>query len=161
MPDLVISNTSPLFYLHGLGQLKLLRNLYQNIIVPEAVVEELRVGKKQGEEVPDVSNYNWIKIRSVHIPEVISLITDLGPGEAQVLTLALENPDSLVILDDRLAREIAKTANVRVTGTAGILLKAKQEGHIEAVKPFLDKLIQINFRLSNDLVNTILRLANE
>jgi predicted nucleic acid-binding protein len=161
MPNLVISNTSPLFYLHRLGQLELLHKLYHNIIIPNAVVEELKAGKEQGEEVPDVSDCNWIKVRSVHVPDLISLITDLGPGEAQVLALALENPNSLVILDDRLAREIAKVANIQITGTAGILLKAKQEGHIKLVKPFLDKLIQLDFRLSNDLINTILRLANE
>jgi predicted nucleic acid-binding protein len=53
MPDLVISNTSPLFYLHRLRHLNLLQKLYQRIIVPEAVVDELNAGRDLGEDVPN------------------------------------------------------------------------------------------------------------
>jgi predicted nucleic acid-binding protein len=60
MADLVISNTSPLFYLHRLGQLELLHKLYCRILVPEAVVEELKAGRDQGEDVPDIADHDWI-----------------------------------------------------------------------------------------------------
>jgi uncharacterized protein len=161
MPELVISNTSPLFYLHKLGQLELLHLLYKRIIIPIAVVDELRNGKEQGEDVPDITNYVWIGVKSVSVPEVVRLVTDLGPGEAQVLALALENPGSLAILDDRLARELAIVRNIRITGTAGVILKAKQKGLIKAVKPIIDDLIQLDFRLSDSVINTILLLAKE
>jgi len=161
MPDIVISNTSPIFYLHRLGQLELLHRLYGRILVPEAVVGELKAGGDQGEDVPDIANYDWIEVRSVHVPEVVSLIMDLGPGEAQVLAMALENPGSLTIVDDRLARELAQARDIRVTGTAGILLKAKQAGYIKSVKSLLKKLIQLDFRLSEAVVDTIMRLAKE
>ena len=100
-------------------------------------------------------------MRPVRVPELIRLITDLGPGEAEVLALALEEAGSLVILDDRLAREVAKLQNVRITGTAGVLLKAKQEGHISAVAPLLDQLTQLGFRLGDAVKASILRLAQE
>jgi predicted nucleic acid-binding protein len=161
MPDLVISNTSPLFYLHRLGQLELLHKLYGRILVPEAVVEELKAGGDQGEDVPDIADYDWVEVCSVRLPEVVSLIVDLGPGEAQVLAMALENPGSLAIIDDRLARELARARNIRITGTVGILLKAKQAGYIRSVKSLLRTLIQLDFRLSEDVVDTILRLAEE
>lgn len=161
MPDLVISNTSPLFYLYRIGHLDLLRKLYEQIVVPEAVVDELEAGREQGEHVPDVENYDWIRVRSVHVPELVRLITDLGAGEAQVLALALEEPNSLVILDERLAREIASLQNLRITGTAGILLKAKQQGYISAVKPLLNKLLQLNFWLSDAVKARILKIAKE
>lgn len=161
MPDIVISNTSPIFYLHRLEQLELLHKLYGRILVPEAVVAELKAGEAQGEDVPDITDYDWIEIRSVHIPEVVSLIMDLGPGEAQVLAMALENPGSLAIIDDRLAREMAQTRDIRITGSAGILLKAKQAGHIKSVRSLLKMLIQLDFRLSGTVVDTILRLAKE
>ena len=161
MPDIVISNTSPIFYLHRLGQLELLHRFYGRILVPEAVAEELKIGRDQGEDVPDISNHDWMEVRSVHVPEVVSLIMDLGPGEAQVLAMALENPGSLAIIDDRLARELAQARDIRVTGTAGILLKAKQAGYIESVKSLLNTLIQLDFRLSEPVVDTILRLAKE
>jgi predicted nucleic acid-binding protein len=161
MPDLVISNTSPLFYLHRLRHLNLLQKLYQQIIVPEAVVDELNAGRDLGQDVPNVKDYDWIEVRPVPAPELVKLITDLGAGEAQVLTLAIGEPGSLVILDDRLAREVARMRNIRITGTAGVLLKAKQEGHISAVAPLLNRLIELDFRLSDDVKARILMLAQE
>jgi predicted nucleic acid-binding protein len=161
MPALVISNTSPLFYLHRLRHLDLLQKLYERIAVPEAVVNELKAGRDQGEDAPDVADYNWIEVRPVRVPELIRLITDLGPGEAEVLALALEEAGSLVILDDRLAREVAKLQNIRITGTAGVLLKAKHEGHISAVAPLFDKLPQLGFRLGDTVKANILKLAQE
>ena len=161
MPDRVISNTSPLFYLHRLRHLDLLQKFYQQIIVPEAVVDELKAGADLGEDVPDVEDYDWIEVRSVRVPELVKLITDLGAGEAQALTLAIEEPGSLVILDDRLAREVARMRNLRMTGTAGVLLKAKQVGHLSAVAPLLDRLLQLDFRLSDTVKARILKLAQE
>ena len=95
--------------------------------MPEAVRDELHVGRLQGEDTPELEAYAWITIRTVRVPEIIQLITDLGPGEAQVLALALEEPGSLVILDDGFARAVATARGIRLTGTAGVLLKAKQE----------------------------------
>lgn len=92
MPDVVICNTSPLFYLHRLRHLAILRQLYHQFVVPEAVCDELHVGRMQGEDTPELEAYAWITVRTVRVPEVIQLITDLGPGEAQVLALALEEP---------------------------------------------------------------------
>jgi uncharacterized protein len=161
MPEYVISNTSSLFYLHRLGQLDLLQKLYTRLLVPEAVVDELQAGRDQAEDVPAVTGYDSIEVRAVRMPAVVTLISDLGAGEAQVLALALEVPGSLVLLDDRLARAVARVRNIRLTGTAGVLLKAKQEGHISAVAPLLDRLLQLDFRLSNAVKASILKLAHE
>lgn len=161
MPELIISNTSPLFYLYRLGHLQLLQQLYKHIVIPEAVVDELEAGREQGEEVPNIAEYDWIEVRSCHVPRLVRLITDFGAGEAQVLALALEEPNSLVILDERLAREVALLQNLRVTGTAGVILKAKQMGFIPAVKPLLNRLLQLNFRLSDAVTATILKVAQE
>ena len=161
MPEHVISNTSPLFYLHRLRQLDLLQKLYSRLLVPEAVVDELQAGRDQGEDIPEVTNYDWIEVRAVRMPAVVTLITDLGAREAQVLALALELPGSLVLLDDRVARAVANMRNIRMTGTAGVLLKAKQEGHIPAVAPLLERLLQLDFRLSNAVQGSILKLAQE
>jgi uncharacterized protein len=129
--------------------------------VPEAVVDELQAGRDQGEDVPEMTSYNWIEVRAVRMPAVVTLISDLGAGEAQVLALALEVPGSVVLLDDRLARAVARMRNIRLTGTAGVLLKAKQEGHISAVAPLLDRLLQLDFRLSDAVKASILKLAQE
>lgn len=90
MPDMVICNTSPLFYLHRIKHLDILEKLYRKIVVPDTVQIELKEGKAQGEDVPDLSVYNWIQVLDVHVPKLIKLITDMGPGEAGTIALALK-----------------------------------------------------------------------
>ena len=161
MPEINIVNTSPLFYLHRLGLLELLKKLYGHITVPEAVKKELKEGQAQGEDVPQLENYTWVEIRSVSMPRYLQLIADLGPGESEVLALATNHPSALVILDDKLARRIAEMQGFRLTGTAGVLLRAKQKGLVPALKPVIEKLIDLDFRLKPDLVKATLELAGE
>lgn len=61
----ILPQTSPILYLHRLGHLDLLQELYEYILVPGAVVEELRAGKEQGEDVPDIADYNRTQVRSL------------------------------------------------------------------------------------------------
>jgi uncharacterized protein len=96
----IISNTSPLQYLYAIRQLPLLERLYGQIVVPQAVCDELHVGQQQGYDVPDCRMYSWMRIETVAIPSVLKLITNLGAGEAEALALALMQPTDLVLLDD-------------------------------------------------------------
>lgn len=161
MPRLVITNTTPIFYLYRLGYLDLFHELYQKIVVPQAVVDELKAGEAGGENVPDIRNYEWIEIRRVKVPKLIGLITDLGSGEAEALAIAMEEPDSLVIVDDCLARRIAKLQGLEITGTAGVILKAKEKGYVTSVAPLLDKLLELGFWLDKELKDRIIKLAHE
>jgi len=157
----VIVNTSPLFYLHRVKYLDCLEKLYGEIVIPEAVVTELEEGKKSGEDVPQVSEYNWIKIKRVTIPAFIKMIPDLGLGEAEVLALGCEEVEPLLIIDDALARKIAKLQTFKFTGTAGVLLKAKKEGYLTEIKPILERLKMAGFYLNNQLIAEILKIAGE
>jgi len=161
MPEITIVNTSPLFYLHQLGLLELLNKLYGHITVPEAVKKELKEGQAQGEDVPQLENYPWVEIKSVSMPRYLQLIADLGPGESEVLALATNHPSAIVILDDKLARRIAEMQGFRLTGTAGVLLRAKQNGLVPALKPVIEKLLDLDFRLKPDFVKATLELAGE
>ena len=161
MPENTIVNTSPLFYFHRLGLFELFNKLYGHITVPEAVKKELKEGQSQDEDVPKLEIYPWIKIRRVSMPRYLQLIADLGPGESEVLALATKDPSALVIIDDKLARRIAEMQGFRLTGTAGVLLRAKRKGLAPAVKPVLEKLLDFDFRLKPDMVKTILELAGE
>ena len=134
MPEVVISNTSPIFYLHRLRHLDLLQKLYQEIIVPKAVVAELEAGRRQGEDVPAIDSYEWIKIRAIRSPQILGLSTDFGLGETEVLALALEESDSLVIIDEKLARKIARP-RFACNGHSRCITQS-QEGHILAVDRF-------------------------
>lgn len=161
MPDIVIVNTSPIFYLHRIQQLELFNKLYKTITIPTAVIKELEQGGLQGEDVPNIKNYEWIHVKQVAMPEFVKLITDLGPGETEVLLLAVENPNSLVIIDDLLARHIAKINKLKFSGTLGVLLKAKQLGYIKSVSNIVEQLTKKGFRLNDKLKQDILKIAGE
>ena len=125
MPE-IICNTSPLQYLYQLGALEFLHTLAGHIIVPLAVVNELETGKNSGIDLPDVKSLDWITIRQPASAAALPLVSELGPGETEVLMLALESPGAVVVLDDRLARFVAETISIKITGTLGILRDVKR-----------------------------------
>ena len=160
MPDqTVISNTSPLFYLHAVGQLDLLRQLFGRIITPPAVVAELAAGVVKGHDVPDIAELPWIEVRSPS--EATDLEGDLGAGETEAIALALEVPGSLLILDDFAARQVAAARSLRLTGTLGVVLQAKNEGCLAEVTPVMKALSRTTMRMSDALVQLVLTEAGE
>ena len=157
----MICNTSPLQYLHQVGQLHLLPALVGRIVIPPAVAAEIDAGRTLGLNLPDVSATSWIESRRPVSALALPLVTDLGPGETEVLALALESPGAVVILDDAVARRVAATLHVCLTGTLGVLLDAKRQGLITAVTPILDELEALRFRLASRTRAAILELAGE
>jgi len=91
----------------------------------------------------------------------LPLVTNLGPGEAEALMLALELREAVVVLDDALARRVAETLGLNVTGTWGLLLDAKHASLIRAVGPLLDQLEALRFRLAPHTRTAVLKLAGE
>jgi predicted nucleic acid-binding protein len=156
----VVSNTSPLLYLHQLGSIDLLPRLYSQILVPASVVEELAAGRAAGHDVPDVAALPWARIVSSPTLALLALATDLGKGEAEAIAIAHER-NALLILDDGLARRHAKVVGVTLTGTLGDLVKAKTAGHIPTVATLISRLTELGFRLSDRTRDEILTLANE
>lgn len=144
MPEVVV-NTSPLQYLHQLGLLHLLRSFYGKVNVPQAVEDELTVGRTRGYSVPVIRELDWVAVRPIDQSSLLRLVTDLGRGEREVLALALEMPGCLVVLDDGQARRHAQVLGLNLTGTLGILIRAKREGKLPALDPVLDQLERLRF----------------
>src|SRR6266487_4860039 len=111
MPE-VISNTSPLQYLHQLGQLHLLPEFYGQVLIPQAVAEELEAGLRDGVPVPIITNHPWIRVERVAAAPW-PLPRDIHRGEAEVLALAAQHPDSLLLIDDGQARQHARALGLR------------------------------------------------
>lgn len=111
MPE-VICNTSPLQYLHQIGQLELLPALVSRVVVPTAVAEELAEGRRRGLDLPVPEMLPWVELAVPANEQVVRLVADLGPGETEVLLLALEQTDPVVILDDALARRHAEMLGI-------------------------------------------------
>jgi predicted nucleic acid-binding protein len=157
----IICNTSPIQYRYQLGCLNFLHSLAGRVIVPSAVVDELSAGRSLGIVLPDVSTVDWIDLCRPAKRSALPWDCELGPGETEVLMLALEKPDSVVVLDDGLARWVAKTIGVKLTGTLGILLDAKRAGLVPAVRPLLDQLQELGFRLAPRTRIAVMRLSGE
>ncbi len=150
MPD-VISDSSCLIALDNIGMLFILKELYGKVFISREVAEEF--GKK---------TEDWIEIRQVKDENYVKILnTFIDLGESGSIALSFEFGNSLVILDDLKARQVAKNLNLKFTGLLGVILRAKQKGIVTSVKEVINKLKSVNFRISQAMENEILRLADE
>ena len=157
MRRVVIVNSTPIIALLGIGRLDILKSLYNEIIIPEAVRSEVTV---KDEHVLD--SYPWIKVTAItNNAAKDTFITSLHDGEVEVMILAKELSSNLVIIDDNLARRHAKHQGLIITGTVGVILRAKHDGVIDSVKPLLDDLQKFGFYISDNVINEALKLAGE
>jgi predicted nucleic acid-binding protein len=159
-----IVNTSPLILLARIGGLEFLREpADSDVIVPEVVFQEILAGEKFDSNVATIRHVSTIWLRVVPNPEPAHGFDPdrLDAGESAVLSLAIENPGAIVILDDRAARTEAILRNIPLLGTAGVLLRAKEQGRLESVRPTLDAVRQAGLYLTDRLYRTVLRLAGE
>jgi predicted nucleic acid-binding protein len=160
-PRLVVVNTTPIIALSLIGELDLLRSLYDQVVVPSAVEAEVLAGGRGRIGSSELREASWLRVVSLQDPRRAELLVDLDQGEAEVLALAQELHADLVIIDERLARLHAKRLGLTLTGTLGVLLKAKQLGHVNAVAPLIGRLRQGGMHLSDAVVTEVLALADE
>jgi uncharacterized protein len=157
----VVSDTSPLQYLHQAKLLHLLPGLYGHILVPEAVAVELERGISLGFSLPDIESLPWLHVQRLCATASLPLPADFGAGEREVLVLARGMPASLALIDDARARHYARQLGMKFTGTLGVLIKAKRQGHLPAVLPVLQSLESLGFFLDSATRAAVLRLASE
>lgn len=148
---IVIADSSCFILLFKIGGLNLLKELFDEIITTKEVQKEC------GDIIPE-----WVITKSSEDKYRQKLLeVNLGSGESSAIALAIEIPESLLVLDDYKARQIAKRIGLRITGTLGIIIHAKAEGHIDSVSSLIEKIQQTNFRLSEDLIRMIKTTAGE
>jgi predicted nucleic acid-binding protein len=151
MPKVIISDTSTLILFNKIDEFSLLQKVYGELITTPEVANEF------GEQLPE-----WIKIRSVSDKKYqIFLETQIDGGEASAIALASEFEDVLLLPDDLKAHKLAIQLNFKITGTLGIIHKAKQMQLIEKVKPLINKLLLTDFRIADNIVKKFLKLNNE
>jgi predicted nucleic acid-binding protein len=155
----VVSNTSPLINLAGVGLLDLLPQLYGDIWIPEVVLAEY-VAKAYVSD-PQLDTLPWLKTKDIVIEQSLRTVSGLGSGEAAAISLAIDSAARIVLLDDRLGRRIAIGRGLPIVGSLGVLLRAKREGHVPAIEPIMDALIAQGRYMSVNLRNRVLREAGE
>ena len=151
MPKYVIADASVLIVLDKIEQLELLQGVYNEIYTTPEIVEEF------GNPLP-----NWIIIESVKDKKYQKIIEmQVDKGEASAIALSLELDDSLLILDDLRARKLAKRLGLIFTGTLGVIQKMKENGVIRKFKPMIKKVKSTDFRISDKIIEVLLKRINE
>ena len=147
----VIADASCFILLDKIDSLSLLKDLFKTITTSTEVAREF------GKPLPE-----WVKIRTVQDKNFQSaLFLQVDAGEASAIALAAENQPSLLIIDDLKGRKLAQRLNLNITGTLGLILIAKREGILPLIKPLFDKIQSTNFRVSPDLLESILKQVGE
>jgi len=157
----VVSNTSPIINLACINKLDILEKLYQKIIIPPAVFEEITNNNQPGSE--EVRSLQWFEVQDIKNKLFLeSLKNDLDDGEAEAISLSIQLKSDLLLLDERKGRNVAARFDVVYTGVLGILLIAKEEKLIDSVKSLMDDLIStIGFWIDKEIYNHVLGLAKE
>lgn len=157
----VIVNSTPLIVLCGIGKLDILKELYGEIWIPKAVYKEVTT-KNDSVCMQIQSAARWLHVEQVKDDSERKMYkAKLHDGEVEVMILAQEQDADLLIIDDNAAKKTAKYLGLTVTGTLGVLIKAKCRGIIKEVRPLLTKMRQNGFYVSDAVVHMVLVQAGE
>lgn len=151
MPEVVIADTSCFIALSRIASLDLLQKVYGRVSTTTTVANEF------GQALPA-----WVSMEDPNdLRTVRTLALQVDPGEASAIALSMERDGSTLILDDRKGRIVATALGLKVTGTLGVLVKAKRVGALPSIKPLIAALRTAGFRTSEELEQALLREAGE
>lgn len=157
-----MSDSTPLIHLAKMGRLKLLREFFGEIIIPEAVYRECVLEGGDSEDALAIKNAKWIKVEKISDEKLKrAIMLELDEGESEAIVLAIERNAELILIDDYDGREVARALGLKVVGTIGVLLRAKLLGKIESLREELERLKATGFWLSEELYERILKEAGE
>jgi predicted nucleic acid-binding protein len=151
---IVVSDTSPINYLLLINQIDLLPRLFQQIIVPDVVRDEMVDPSAPLVLQQWIANPPpWLTVQTVSV--VDETLDALDPGEQAAISLAQTLPADLLIIDERLGRRIASDRGIPIIGTLGILDDAASQGFVE-LSDAIARLQQTNFRISHRIIQALL-----
>ena len=158
----VVVNTTPLIALSHVSQLDVLKRLYGEIIIPEAVYRELSIKTESICKKAVDNSLEWIRIKSINNEMAKAMYkTQLHDGEVEVMILSKEIAADVVIIDDANAKKHAKYLGLPVTGTLGVLIKAKREGYVNELKPIFSQMVENGIYISQSLMELCLKQVGE
>lgn len=156
---IIVSDTSSISNLFQVGLADVLHNLFGEITITPAVRRELFAVPEQESEIEQL---DWIRVQAPQNQKLVfDLLEELDLGESESIALAVEENARYLIIDESKGRAIAESYGVRIVGTLGVLIQAKQKGMIPSVKEYIEKLIEIGFRLDKKLIRQVLQNLGE
>ena len=159
---IVVTDSTVLIGLAKLGKLTLLKEIFSEVSIPEEVFKEVveRGKGKPGSKL--IRESPWIEIKTVKDKTQVSfLMGSLDRGEAEVLALARELGADLILLDEEKARKGAVIAGFNVMGLLGLFHLAKNMGLIHEIRPLVSELMAKKFRISDKVLEEVLKKAGE
>lgn len=160
-----VSNTSPLLNLAIIDRLSLLRQQFELIQIPTAVLEELRVNEllPGSQLLQEAIEDGWIQVLEVSDRRLVRLLRqNLDPGEAEAIALAVELEPDWTLLDEREGRKAARALDLKITGVVGVLLRGWREGEVSSVAEAIAQLrSSANFRIAPAFLAEVLRETGE
>jgi uncharacterized protein len=162
MKGRLVSNTGPIIALSAIDQLEILKKIFDEVILPETVHNEIMQGGKDSAGLESYKKATWIQVESPAEPIEPLLGTLLDAGEASVIHLAREKNADFALIDERKARKIAREIyGIRVIGSARILVEAKRLGFISSVRGALQGMRSVGYWIHDDIVRRALEQAEE
>lgn len=159
---LVVSNTTPISHLIRIRQLPLLQRLFERVVIPTQVAEELEGGKHVLGVWSQAPGAEGLTVEQpLEGPFLHQLRTRLDAGEAAAIALALERRASLLLMDELDGRTVAQYHGIPLAGTLGVLLEAKRQHCLPEIRPLVEALEHAGFRMSAVLKQHVLATAGE
>lgn len=153
---IVIADTSPIHYLVLVGEIEILAQLFQRVLIPSQVLEELTDAaapsavRDWANDLPD-----WFEVRQLD-PQLSMGIPELDAGEEAAIRLAQQLPTAtFLLMDDAKGRRVASRLGLPTTGTLGVLLAASRTGLL-TLREVLPRLLQTNFYITSMLMEQLL-----
>ncbi len=155
---IVVADSSPLVYLSRVGVLDVLATTFGKVVGPRVVWDEVVLARPDAPGVVSVRSASWLSVDDRDLRHI-----DLGldPGETAAILLAEVLKADVLLIDERGGRTVAKARGIVVRGTLGVLVHAREAGHIGALRPILDALVDEGFRIAPELVHEALRRVGE
>jgi predicted nucleic acid-binding protein len=157
---IIVCDSSPLFALAICDELHLLEQMYDTVLIPEAIYNEVSVsGKPNADKIQEWAHKKVARVKDDDFIQALAEMLDRG--EAEAIALYKEKNADYLLIDERKGRKIAESYDVKIIGTLGLLLLAKQNGLLESVKPCLELLQQSTIRITPELYKMTLQRAGE
>jgi predicted nucleic acid-binding protein len=156
-----VADASPLILLGKIDQATLLRQLTDELVIPDAVAREVGARPEGRRVLEELTRLGGVEIASHLNLDLQIEVWDLGSGESQVLALARAAPGGRAVLDDREARRCAQALGLPIIGTLGVVLRAKRQGLIGEARPMIEDLRRAGLYLTDEIVEGALAHLGE
>jgi predicted nucleic acid-binding protein len=158
---MIVSDTSPIIAFARLGRLSLLRQVFDVLIIPEAVFDELVRSGPDQPGAPEAIQGEWIQRRAITDPDAVAQLPPrLHAGEREAIVLAREQ-GMQVLVDEQRGRAAARAQGLEPVGSLGVLAEAKAQGIISAVRPIVEELQAIGYWIDQSIIRDFLEEMGE